>query len=94
MTAEQKEQKNIIIQDFRYGIIAELANPYLKRGKLKELIKEKASREYEIPFSSKTQISGSCIKKWLNQFIGFLCNLNGARLCGLFHPCCEINSIS
>lgn len=68
MTAEQKEQKNILIQNFRYGIIAELTNPYLKRGELKELVKEKASREYEIPFSSKTHVSESCIRKWLKKY--------------------------
>jgi len=68
MNSDQIEQKNIMIQEFRYGIIAELANPYLQRGELKELIKVKASRLYQIPFSSKEHITESCIKKWLGLY--------------------------
>jgi transposase InsO family protein len=32
------------------------------------LIKEKAEREYEIPFSKRTKLTTHCIKKWLNDY--------------------------
>lgn len=54
--------------EFRYGIVAELANPYLGHGRLNELIRAKAKREYEIPFSSKTRITEGCIKNWLSRY--------------------------
>lgn len=62
---EEKEKKLNAICDFRYSLIAELCNPYLPVGKLKEMIKEKANREYDIPYSTKRSISEGCIKKWL-----------------------------
>ncbi|RPH47669.1 MAG: transposase [Desulfobacteraceae bacterium] len=64
MNTNEIEQKKLLIQDFRYSVIAELGNPYLEPGELSRLIKEKAKRTYQIPFSTKTAISRACIKKW------------------------------
>ncbi len=66
-TAEQ-DQKSKEIQTFRYGVIAELANPYLVQGERISLIKEKASREYQIPYSLRTTIGSECIRKWLSKY--------------------------
>jgi transposase InsO family protein len=68
MEHEHREQRHRLIMEFRYGIVAELANPYLGHGRLNELIREKAKREYEIPFSSKTRITEGCIKNWLSRY--------------------------
>ena len=68
MTKAEQEQKSKEIQTFRYGVIAELANPYLLQGEKISLIKEKASREYQIPYSNKTTIGPDCIRKWLSKY--------------------------
>ena len=60
-----REQRREAILEFRYGVVAELANPYLDHGALKEAIGEKARRSYDIPFSGKTTITEGCIRKWL-----------------------------
>lgn len=62
----QEKQKEIA--DFRYSLIAELANPHLPNGAITKLIKEKAKREYLIPYSKKNRLSAACIKKWLISF--------------------------
>lgn len=68
MTTVEQEQKSKEIQTFRYGVIAELANPYLAQGERISMIKEKASREYQIPYSSRTTIGAECIRKWLGKY--------------------------
>jgi len=68
MKIEEKERKAREIAEFRYALIAELANKYLSHGQLKELINEKAKRQYDIPYSTKTTITAACIKKWLSQY--------------------------
>jgi hypothetical protein len=44
MKIEEREAKINLITEFRYGVIAELTNPYLLRGEICRLIKEKAER--------------------------------------------------
>ena len=46
MTDPEFELKKKQICDFRHSVVAELGNPYLSRGKLTQLIKEKSGREY------------------------------------------------
>ena len=43
MTDSEFELKKKRICDFRYSVVAELGNPYLMRGKLTQLIKEKSN---------------------------------------------------
>ena len=62
---KEKDLKRKEMCEFRYSIIAELENPYLCRGELKLLIKEKALREYDIPHSGKTNVTEATIRKWL-----------------------------
>lgn len=68
MKHEERDQRQRMIMEFRYGIVAELANPYLDHGRLQELIREKAKQNYEIPFSKKTRLSKASIKKWLERY--------------------------
>jgi transposase len=56
------------IQEFRMSVIAELGNPYLEPGEINRLIREKANRSYNIPYSTRTRLSRSCIKKWYLKF--------------------------
>ena len=71
MTKEQQEQKAQRIMDFRYSIIAELLNPYLSRNDRKALMRQKAGRQYEIPYSNRSRITVECIKKWTSTFQRF-----------------------
>lgn len=50
---------------FRYSVIAELANAYLDRGALAKLIREKASREYEVPGIGRRRYTEGALRKWL-----------------------------
>jgi len=68
MNNEQQEKRRTEIGEFRYALIAELSNPYLEHGELKRLIREKAQREYEIPYSQRKHISEECIRNWLKKF--------------------------
>jgi len=69
MTNEsQREERRHAVLEFRYGVVAELANPYLDHGALKEAIREKAKRTYDIPYSRKTTITEGCIRKWLTVY--------------------------
>ncbi len=68
MNSEEREQRSAAIQEFRYGVIAELANPYIAWGEVRRLIKEKAEREYYIPYSNKNRITEVCIKNWLKRY--------------------------
>ena len=68
MNEEAQEQRAEEILGFRYGVIAELLNPYLSKSERSRLIKEKASREYDIPYSQKHTITAACIKNWLKQY--------------------------
>jgi len=63
-----REQRRQTVLEFRYGVVAELANPYLDHGALKEAIAEKARRTYDIPYSRKTTITEACIRKWLSAY--------------------------
>lgn len=71
MNREQEEKKSQQIADFRYAIIAELLNPYLSRAERRSLMREKAHRHYEIPYSQRTQIGYDCIRKWYAAFQRF-----------------------
>jgi transposase len=68
MNQEQQEQRRREIQEFRYSLIAELTNPYLQHGELKRLIREKATREYEIPYSERKGVSEVRIRDWLKRY--------------------------
>lgn len=68
MNNEEQDRRRREIGEFRYALIAELTNPYLVHGELKRLVREKAQREYEIPYSQRKHISEECIRNWLKKF--------------------------
>ena len=71
MDKEQEQKKAQQIMDFRYSIIAELLNPYLSRGERRALMRQKAGRRYEIPYSDRSGLSTDCIRKWYAAFQRF-----------------------
>jgi transposase InsO family protein len=68
MRNDEQEMKERLISEFRYGVIAELLNPYLSDEQRQRLIKEKAQREYEVPYSSKHMITEATIRRWLRAY--------------------------
>ena len=68
MTPEQREHRDQSITDFRYQLVAELANPYLTATKRRELIRQKAQIQHEVPFLGPRRYSVGCIQKWLDRF--------------------------
>ena len=68
MNHEEREARAKEIAAFRYSLIAELANPYLKREELRTLMRQKADREHEIPFLGKRTLTESCLRKWLTAY--------------------------
>ncbi|RLC13857.1 MAG: hypothetical protein DRH93_21405 [Deltaproteobacteria bacterium] len=68
MREEENELRCKRICDFRHSVVAELGNPYLNRGQLTQMIKEKSEREYEIPYSKRTTLTGACIRRWLSLY--------------------------
>jgi hypothetical protein len=44
ISESHREERRQAVLEFRYGVVAELANPYLDHGALKEAIREKARR--------------------------------------------------
>jgi putative transposase len=69
MTAEDREKQATQIADFRYGIIAEMANPYLNREERRRLLREKARIDYEVPRLGRRRLSVSCLRKWLRLYL-------------------------
>jgi putative transposase len=68
MNNNDNEEQFQEIAGFRYGLISELDNPNLTQAEIKRMIREKAKRSYQIPYSLKTSISAKCIRKWLRDF--------------------------
>ena len=65
MGKSEEKDKQKAVADFRFGIIADLVYSHASGKELARLIAEKATRTYTIPFSQKTRITQSCIRKWL-----------------------------
>lgn len=65
MATGEVNDKQKTVSDFRFDIIADLVCSHASGKELARLIAEKAARTYTIPFSRKTRITESCIRKWL-----------------------------
>jgi putative transposase len=68
MVPNDRKEQNQKIAGFRYSIIAELTNPNLSASEIKSMIRQKAARTYQIPYSTKTRITAKTIKNWLKTF--------------------------
>ncbi len=53
MNEEQRAAKHREITEFRYALVAELANPYLSTAQVSELVRQKAAQEHQIPYIGK-----------------------------------------
>jgi len=61
-----EDDKNRQIAIFRYQVIGDLVgNTELSHGEQERLIREKCSRKWNIPFSSKTRLTRSTILRWV-----------------------------
>lgn len=63
MNEEQRAAKHREITEFRYALVAELANPYLSTAQVSELVRQKAAQEHQIPYIGKRRLSEACIRK-------------------------------
>jgi len=68
VTEKERESKDQQITDFRYSVVADLANPYLDAGKLRQLLRDKAAREWDVPGGGRRRLSEGCIRKWLTMY--------------------------
>lgn len=69
MIEESKKRVGI----FRFGVISDFVNgSRLTRREKKELLREKCSRKWEIPFSCRTRISRGTIRRWIRMYDGTL----------------------
>lgn len=53
------------IADFRYRLVAEMANPYLSAHERRQLIRDKARVEHDVPGLGRRRLSESYLRKWL-----------------------------
>jgi transposase InsO family protein len=65
MNEQQRQRKQEAITEFRYALVAELANPYLNTSQVSQLVRQKAAQEHEVPYLGKRKLSEACIRKWL-----------------------------
>lgn len=74
------EEKKLQIGTFRFGLISEFVTGVrLVYGEREELLKQKLSRSYNIPFSKKNKISRSTLEKWIVDY-----KKTGNRIEGLY----------
>lgn len=68
MKETEISERQRIIADFRFGIIADLVYSHAQGIELSRAIAAKAATEWTIPYSRKKTLSVSCIKKWLKAY--------------------------
>ena len=70
MTDEERREEAEKVADFRYGLIAEFANPYLNREERRRMLAEKARLEYEVPGRGRRRLTAGCFRKCRPRPIG------------------------
>ena len=76
MTEEQKKAVAV----FRFGVIADfVTGVHLDYGEREQLLAQKSSRKWDIPYSGRTRIGRSTIQRWVTQYHG-----SGGRLESLY----------
>ncbi len=68
MKEKEISERQRIIADFRFGIIADLVYSHAQGIELSRAIAAKAATEWTIPHSRKKTLTTSCIKKWLKAY--------------------------
>ena len=66
--AEDETERNTQIALFRYGLIAHLLFAPLSDGQMESALREIASRRYVIPYSSRTQVGISTLRRYLKHY--------------------------
>jgi putative transposase len=66
-TADEQE-RDIQIALFRYGLIAQLVFAPLSAGQLEQALRQIASLRYVIPYSTRTRVSVSTLRRYLRQY--------------------------
>ena len=65
----ESDDKKLKIATFRFGLISEFVTGVrLDYGEREKLIFQKSERSYDIPFSRRSQISRTTIRKWINDY--------------------------
>ena len=64
MDKEQKEE----IALFRFGVISDLVSTRLDPGETTQLVREKSRQRWNIPYSNRTRLSESTIRRWLRLY--------------------------
>ena len=68
MNKHERERYLQEVTDFRFKLVAELANPYLSSSERKAMIREKARVEHQVPGLGRRRLSEACILKWLSRY--------------------------
>ena len=70
---EERKQK---VATFRFGVISDfVVSHQLDRGEREKLLREKAERQWVIPYSRRTRISASTIAFWIRNYLRSGCKL-------------------
>jgi putative transposase len=65
-----EEAKKREVATFRFGVISDFVVAHsLGRGEKERLLREKAERQWVIPYSRRTRISGSTMATWIRQYL-------------------------
>jgi len=73
-----KDDKNMEIATFRFGVIADfVTGVHLDYGDKERLIREKLCRRYKIPYSHKTRITRSTLMNWVTDYKKAGCRIEG-----------------
>lgn len=64
-----EEEKKREVATFRFGVISDLiVAHHLERGERERLLREKAERQWVIPYSRRTRISASTLSSWVRRY--------------------------
>ena len=64
------EEKKRKVATFRFGVISDFVVVHpMARGERERLLREKAERQWVIPYSHRTRISGSTITTWIRRYL-------------------------
>lgn len=65
---EDEQERNTQIALFRYGLIASLVFAPLPTGQLEQALRQIASQHYRIPYSSRTRVGVSTLRRYLRDY--------------------------
>lgn len=65
---EDEQERNTQIALFRYGLIASLVFAPLGAGQLEQALRQIASQRYTIPYSSRTRVGVSTLRRYLRDY--------------------------